>query len=83
MRHDPLIWTVVISAVVIVVGFLFCALTAPGCSCPCPSKPLCRIELKWCWYDVWIGAYIDRPNRIVYVCPLPTIVIKITVNPGA
>lgn len=25
------------------------------------------------WYDLWIGAYWDRPQRILYVCPLPMV----------
>ena len=33
------------------------------------------------WYDLWVGAYIDRPNRTVYVCPLPMVGLKI-VFPG-
>lgn len=29
------------------------------------------------WYDLWIGLYIDKPNRTLYVCPLPMIGLKI------
>lgn len=30
------------------------------------------------WYDLWVGAYVDVPNRAVYVCPLPCVGVKIT-----
>lgn len=36
-----------------------------------------KVRLLWCWYDLWIGAYVDRTNKAVYICPLPTVVIKI------
>lgn len=29
------------------------------------------------WYDLWIGAYWDRTNRTLYVCPVPMIGIKV------
>jgi hypothetical protein len=38
------------------------------------------ISLKW--YDLWIGAYWDRKNRVLYLCPLPMIVIAITSTQG-
>lgn len=36
-----------------------------------------RIRIFIAWYDLWIGAYWDRHNRILYVCPLPCLVIAI------
>lgn len=36
-----------------------------------------RIRLFWAWYDFWVGAYYDRKDRVLYVCPLPTVVIRI------
>ena len=32
------------------------------------------------WYDLWIGAYWDRANRTLYVCPLPMIGVKVVVS---
>lgn len=29
------------------------------------------------WYDLWIGIYIDRKNRTVYICPIPMVGIKV------
>lgn len=34
-----------------------------------------KLSLFFAWYDLWIGAYVDRAKRRVYVCPLPTIVL--------
>lgn len=40
------------------------------------GKP--KIELMFAWYDIWVGVFIDKRKRIVYVFPLPMIGIKIT-----
>lgn len=40
-----------------------------------------KISLHWKWFDLWVGVYVDRPNRTIYVCPLPTVVIKIRSQP--
>lgn len=29
-----------------------------------------RIEFFYRWYDLWVGAYVDTKNEIVYVCCL-------------
>lgn len=36
-----------------------------------------KVTLSFRWYDLWVGAYIDRKYRKVYICPLPTIVLCI------
>lgn len=33
------------------------------------------MQIKFIWYDLWIGVYIDRKGRRVYVCPFPCIVL--------
>lgn len=30
-----------------------------------------RVRFFFRWYDLWIGAYWDRDQRILYVCPIP------------
>lgn len=30
------------------------------------------------WYDLWVGAYWDRVNRDLYVCPLPMLGVKLS-----
>jgi hypothetical protein len=30
------------------------------------------------WYDLWVGVFIDRPRRRVYVFPLPCVGLVIT-----
>jgi hypothetical protein len=34
------------------------------------------VEVQWLWFDLWVGAYWDRVGRMLYVCPLPTVVFK-------
>lgn len=29
------------------------------------------------WYDLWVGAYWDRRERVLYVCPLPMVGFQI------
>lgn len=29
------------------------------------------------WFDIWVGVFIDRPNRRVYVFPVPCIGLRI------
>lgn len=36
-------------------------------------------RLFFAWYDVWIGAYWDQKNRLLYICPVPMIGVRITV----
>ncbi len=36
-----------------------------------------RVSVRFRWFDLWIGAYVDTKYRTVYVCPLPMIVIAI------
>ena len=36
-----------------------------------------KLGISFKWYDLWIGAYYDRINRVLYVCPLPTIAIVV------
>lgn len=34
-------------------------------------------HIQFLWFDVWIGAYWDRSARVLYICPLPCVVIKL------
>lgn len=36
-----------------------------------------KLSLFFAWYDFWIGAFYDQKKRILYVCPLPMVVIKV------
>lgn len=35
------------------------------------------MRVFFAWYDLWIGAFWDRRRRVLYVCPLPTVVVEI------
>lgn len=35
-----------------------------------------RTELLWRWYDLYVGVYVDWPNRTLYIVPFPTIVFR-------
>ena len=35
------------------------------------------ITFRFCWYDLWVGAYYDRKARAWYICPLPCCVFRI------
>ena len=32
-----------------------------------------NIRPVFAWYDLWVGAYWDRPNRKLFVMVLPTL----------
>ena len=36
-----------------------------------PKPKRFRAGFLAAWYDLWIGAYVDRKNRRVYVMPVP------------
>lgn len=36
-----------------------------------------RISLSFAWYDLWVGVFIDRRKRRIYVCPLPCLLLTI------
>ena len=40
-----------------------------------------RVRPFFRWYDLWIGAYWDRVNRTLYVCPVPCVGLKIDFRP--
>lgn len=39
-----------------------------------------RIKISFAWYDLWIGIYIDKDKRKIYICPLPTLLITISLG---
>ncbi len=35
------------------------------------------------WYDLWVGVFIDRPRRRIYVFPVPMLGVVIQLAPKA
>jgi hypothetical protein len=38
------------------------------------------MEIKFKWFDFWIGFYYDRIKKILYICPVPMIVFVIPLS---
>jgi len=36
-----------------------------------------KFRIFWAWFDCWIGWYYDVGHRTLYICPLPTLVLRI------
>ena len=36
-----------------------------------------RIRPIFAWYDLWVGAFIDRPKQRLYLFPLPMLGVVI------
>lgn len=39
-----------------------------------------KIKIFFAWYDFWVGGFYDRDTRTLYVCPVPMVVIKISLS---
>jgi len=35
------------------------------------------MKLFLAWYDMWVGAYFDRKERLLFICLLPCVVLRI------
>jgi hypothetical protein len=33
--------------------------------------------MRFAWYDLWVGAYIDQAKRTLYICPLPMLLLVV------
>lgn len=39
-----------------------------------------RVSIIFRWFDFWVGLYLDRKDKILYIFPIPMIGIKIRLN---
>lgn len=39
-----------------------------------------KSPIHFAWYDFWIGWYYNQKKRILYICPLPMVVIEIKIK---
>lgn len=37
------------------------------------------IAIFFAWFDFWIGFYYDRKNAVLYICLVPTVVVRIKI----
>lgn len=42
-----------------------------------------RITPFFRWYDLWVGAYVDVRNHVIYICPMPMLGIMIEWKGGS
>ena len=40
-------------------------------------RPCWKIQPVIAWYDLWVGVYVDREKRTVYVFPFPCIGFRV------
>lgn len=40
-----------------------------------------RVKFLFAWYDLWIGAYINRKRKEVYVFPIPMFGVVVKFGP--
>lgn len=40
-------------------------------------KTKLRVKPFFRWYDMWVGAHVDRDAGAVYICPLPMLGVRI------
>lgn len=37
-----------------------------------------KLAVQAKWFDLWVGAFWDRQARVLYVCPLPMLVLRVS-----
>lgn len=36
-----------------------------------------KFKLVFAWYDFWIGVFVDREKKCIYIFPIPCVGIRI------
>jgi len=39
-----------------------------------------KISISFAWYDLWVGVFIDKQKRKIYICPIPTLLLTISLH---
>lgn len=39
-----------------------------------------EVHVFFAWYDCWIGVYWDRTRKVLYICPLPMLCVRIRLS---
>lgn len=37
-----------------------------------------KIRLIFAWYDLWVGVFIDRKKKMVYIFPVPCLGVVVS-----
>lgn len=45
-----------------------------------PERQRLQVKMMFAWFDIWLGAYIDTKERAIYVCIIPMLPIKISIE---
>jgi hypothetical protein len=45
------------------------------------TKKILAVKLSFKWFDFWVGWYFDKVSRVLYVCLLPMLPIRLYLEP--
>jgi len=37
-----------------------------------------KVKFIFAWYDLWVGVFVDRPKRRIYVFPVPCLGVVVS-----
>jgi hypothetical protein len=39
-----------------------------------------NVSFHFAWFDLWMGVFYNQQKRVIYICPLPTVVVRIALK---